>query len=281
MSTQSHPPFQVDLEQRLRLYMPAMFRLLSDRNLKAIQWRRLNKKFVEEHKKRKLLYEANNNYLRIEANFYDLINATINGDQSAFRLVGYFDILFKGLDNNLLPLEKVMVRDTVYFALINFDHKFRNFIGELSVLLNAVENRRYSLLGIEKDIIANNNTADFTLLDNATGAKELAEVVNIHLDDSNYLKENLVNKIEKKLEEKTNKLVHFAPFSLIPIIWAPWEVLKDIATLYKSGDVITINGVVEPVAYCAFCDSNNRPIYRFGPISTLFPKGDIFVKWVD
>ena len=272
---------EVDLEQRLRLYMPAMFRLLADRNLKKAHWKKLSKKFVAEHYKRAALYEANNNYLLVEANFFDLINATIRGEKSAFRLVGYFDILFKALDKNLLSGEKIMVRDTLYNALINLDHKFRNFIGELAVLCNAVDKRRYSLLGVEKDFIAQNKTADFTLLDNNTGETELLEVVNIHLDDSIYLKETLVTKLTGKLADKTCNSSSHKPFTLVPVIWAPVAVLQDLRQLYKSGNGVVINGVNEPVAYCAFSGPNDLPIYRFCPISSLFPEGQIFVEWVE
>ena len=140
----------VDLESRLKQYMPAMFLLLAEKNLKAQQWRNLNKRFVEEHNRRVDEYARNNDYLLVEANLYDLINAVFGGDKSALHLVGYIDVLFKALDKNLLPQEKAMVRNTIYNALINFDHKFRNFIGELAVLNNAVEGRRYSLSAIEK-----------------------------------------------------------------------------------------------------------------------------------
>jgi len=272
---------EVDLEQQLQFYMPSMFRLLADRNLKKRQWKKLNKKFVDEHYKRVSLYETNNNYLLVEANFYDLINATMRGEKSAYSLVGYFDILFKALDKNLLPEEKVMVRDTIYSTLIHFDHQFRNFIGELAVLCNAVDKRRYSLLGVEKDTIAQNKTADFTLLDNNTGKKELVEVVNIHLDNSNYLKETLINKLTEKFADKTCNSSDYKRFTLVPVIWAPVAVLQDLRELYKSGNGVAINDINEPVAYCAFSGPNDLPIYRFCPISSLFPEGQIFVEWID
>ena len=282
MTSENTPDeIEVDLEQRLRLYMPSMFRVLGYGNLKKGQWRNLNKKFVEEHLKRKALYEANNNYLLVEANLFDLINATLKGNESAFRLVGLLDILFKGLGNHLLLEEKVMIRDTIYAALINFDHKFRNFIGELLVLLNAVENRRYSLVGVESDKIAKNNSADLTLLDNSTGEKELVEVVNIHFDNSDYLKETLNFKIKDKMVKKTGGSSDFKPFTLAPVIWAPWEVLKDIGELYKSGNGVVMDNVNEPVSYCFFSGSNDMPIFRFGKVSTLFPEGEIYVNWVD
>jgi len=272
---------EVNLEQGLRAYMPAMFRVLGNGNLKKGQWRNLNKKFVEEYNKRKALFHANNNYLLIEANLFDLINATLRGDESAFRLVGLLDILFKGLGKHLLEDEKIMVRDTIYATLINFDHKFRNFVGELLVLLNAVENRRYTLLGVEIDFIANNNTADFTLLDGSTGNKELVEVVNIHFDDANYLKETLENKIRDKVDKKTGGRADYKSFTLAPVIWAPWKVLKEIGELYKTGNGVVMDAVNEPLAYCFFSGPNDIPVYRFGKISTLFPEGRILVNWVD
>ena len=281
MPEENNKPFEVDLEPKLRLYMPAMFRVLDNGNLKKGQWRNLNKRFVEEYYKRKELYAANNNYLRMESNFFDLIDATLRGEEEAFRLVGLFDILFKGLGSHLLVTEKIMVRDTIYSTLINFDHKCRNFIGELLVLLNAIENRRYSLIGVEIDFIAQNNTADFTLLYNSTGEKVLVEVVNIHLDNSDYLTETLNNKIKEKIEKKTGGNSDFKPFTLAPVIWAPFEVLKEIAALYKSGNGVEMDGVNEPLAYWFFSVPNGMPIYRFGKVSTLFPEGNIFVKWVD
>jgi len=272
---------EIDLEQHLRIHMPAMFRLLADRNLKKAQWKKLNKRFIEEHNKRTALYKTNNDYLQVEANFFDLITSTIRGKQSAFRLIGYFDVLFKALDKNLLPDEKLMIRDTLYNALINLDHKFRNFIGELAVLNSAVDKRRYSLVGIEKDFIAQKKTADFTLFDNTTKKKELVEVVNIHLDDSRYLKETLTEKITNKVADKSCNTSDHSPFTLVPVIWAPVSVLQDLEKLYKSGNGVVISGVSEPCAYCNFTGPDNFPVYRFCSISTLFPQGEILVEWVD
>lgn len=272
---------KVDLETRLKLYMPALFRLLGDDNLNSRQWKKLNNKFIKEYNRRKSLYEANNNYLLVEANIYDLISSMLSGNKSAFRLIGYFDILFKGLDNNLLAEEKRLIRDTLYDTLINLDHTFRNFIGELSVLLNLVDQRRYGLLGIEKDFIAGRKTADFTVLDNTTNTIELVEVVNIHFDQSKYLKENLTQKISNKIVDKTQNSESFKPFTLVPVIWAPVEVLKEIATLYKTDVSMKIPGSHEPLAYCVFEDPNGHPVYRFAHISTLFPDGQITVQWVD
>lgn len=97
-------------------------------------------------------------------------------------------------------------------------------------------------------------------MDNNTGEQELVEVVNIHLDDANYLKENLVNRIEKKLLEKTSGKADYPRFTLVPVIWSPWEVLKDIEAHHKSGNGIATNGVVEPMAYCAFSGPNDLPL---------------------
>ena len=271
----------IDLEARLRIYMPAMFRLLKDNNLNGKQWRNLHKRFLEVHAERIRKYKENENYLLIEANFFDLISSAINGHKPAIRLVGYFDVLYKALNKTLNEDEKKLIRTTDYNSLINMDHKFRNFIGELAVLLNALEGRRYNLVGIERDKIGGGKKADFTLLDIASGKEELVEVVNIHLDEEQFLEENITSKITKKIKEKTEERVDFKEFTLVPVIWAPVSVLKVLADLYKSGNGPKFHNVHQPVAYCVFEAPDGQPVYRFANIATLFPEGRILVQWLD
>ncbi len=273
-------PIELDLEQRLGLYMPAMFRLLVDNNLEQWQWDNLNKKFLDTQNKRITSQKTINKPLIIESNLYDLINATFRGNKSAFRFVSYVDILFKHLGNNLLPEEKRMIKDTLYNTLISHDHQFRNYIGELSILNKAVEKRTYSLIGAERDIIAHGTTADFTLLNNQSGKTELFEVVNIHFNSSEKLKGRLFRKVKEKIKEKTCKQIDYSPFTLIPVLWAEWKILKELEQLYKSGSGVEIEGVNEPLAWCVFEDEKDGIFHRFMPIKQLFPEGRILVTWV-
>lgn len=271
---------EIDLEQRLRMYMPSMFRLLGTGNLSKRKWKKINQKFIEVYNERTEDYKSNNNHLQVKANLYDLIISMIKGNASAARLLGYFDVLFKSLDNNLAVEQKPLVRNSLFNVLVEMDHNFRNYIGELSVLNNILEGGKYKLLGIESDIISQNKTADFTLEDDLCN-KELVEVLNIHIDSSEYINETLQSKIEEKVGKKTSAEDSYNEFTLVPVIWAPVNVLQDIATLYKSGLGFKMNYVHEPLAYCVFSDPNNLLIYRFCSVSRLFPDGQILVKWVD
>jgi len=267
---------QVDLHTNLRRYMPAMFRLLMEDGLSQDKWDNLNRKFVSTYQKRIALQTKSKKPLIVEANLYDLISSTFHNDKSALRFVGYIDIIFKLLGNNLFPEEKLMVTETLYNVLVSHDHQFRNYIGELSVLNKAIEKRTYNLIGVERDSIAQGTTADFTLLNNQTGKTELFEVVNIHLNNSQKIKGRLF----RKIKEKTCKQANYTPFTLIPVLWAEWKILKEVEQLYITGNGVEMEGVNEPFAFCAFSDENNKPIYRFMPIKKLFPEGRILVNWI-
>jgi hypothetical protein len=268
----------IDLENRLKSYMPSIFELLEGHNLSRKQWKKLNKNFINKFNERKKSYTANNDYLLVEANMFDIISGAIDRNESALRLLGFFNVLFERLSKNLSKDEKSKIRDTIFNILVNLDHKYRNFIGELAVLNSLLENTTQTLIGVESDIISKKNTADYTIGKRGNSEIELVEIVNIHIDEADInLNEILTQKITNKLNEKTNCDANHEVFTLVPVIWAPVVDLQRVESLYKSGERIDIPNVSEPFAYCCFYTPANLPIYRFCRITTLFTKNEIEV----
>lgn len=258
-----------DIENNLRLYMPFLFELLGDNNLKKKQWRKINENFKKDFEGRKAVVTANN-YLRVEASLYDVIYSTLTGDESAYRMFEFINIVLIRLNKYLSVDEKAQLKTTIFNVLSNFDHKYRNFIGELAAL-NAMNESGYKLIAVEKDFIAGGRTADFTVYKNDRNDPELVEVVNIHFDETDEdLERLLLGKINKKIAEKIGNATTYRTFNLMPVLWAFPKDLKRLQEMYKAGFKINVPNVHEPFAYCSFRGETIENIHRFCAISNLY-----------
>lgn len=82
----------IDLKNRLSEYIPILFEFLGD---ETISWSKINSQFMKNLDSRKRLYAANDNYLLIEASFYDIISEGINGNKSALRIFSFINKLLE------------------------------------------------------------------------------------------------------------------------------------------------------------------------------------------
>ena len=258
-----------DIENRMRQYLPLLFELLAPHNLSAHQWKTINKRFSEDFELLKKRVRENGNQIVVEASLYNVISGVINGDQSAVTILDFINNIFARLNRDLNAEQKQKIRKIVFSLLINFDHKYRNFVAELAVLSKMLsENTR--LVGIEIDKITGNTNADFTV--EIDGKKVLVEVVSIHFYKSMSDLGKFVNgKITKKINEKTNGGSIYNQFYLVPVLWAFPKELYRFRLLYRSGKIKLPHNVFEPVAYFSFLESNGGGlVHKFESISTLF-----------
>jgi hypothetical protein len=263
-----------DVEKKLRILLPPLFDLLGDKNLSQRKWNKINKKLKTHVDQRRKDFLANGNYLRIETNLYDIIiEAVLKENKSAEIMFGFIYYVFANLNEVLSPQQRELVRKTIYDLLTQFNKDYRNHLAELAVLSKLI-GKGYKLVGIEKDRIWGNKTADFTLERN--GEQTLVEVVSIHFDKG---KERVVDfikgKIIDKLDDKTNHGDIHSPFVLVPMLWAFPNELFEYHKLYKNGKIGLPPNVAEPLGYKQFLDDDNDIGFSFKAISQLFTTDNI------
>ena len=267
----------IDLENKLPIYLPGLLELLNNKTFRPHEWRKINTN-LEKHLSERRQTIIRNNYLKVETNIYDIIIGVIEGKTSPYSYFQYLYILFKRLTKNLTIEERKKLRPTLYSVLINLDHKYRNFIGELSVLNNIREsNKDYRLIKVDKDIIVDEKKADFTFEHIYTKELELFEVVNIHAYETVAgfdLKRFVIGKIQDKILAKTKGKSDYRPFKLVPVFWGQVEDMKRLNEIFKNEKVELPENVFEPLSLCSF-DGPDFPVHRFVKISELFTEGPI------
>lgn len=259
---------QVDLKSKLQLHLPVLVSLIGDM---PFAWEDVNRLFIEKYSIRYANYIAANNYLQVEINFFDVISQTLLGNRNYFPLYTYFKKLLEELDMQLTPEKKVLLSGTFRSLLTNWDIKFLNFIGELSVLNNLLKSG-YHLEAAEEEM-PNGKHMDFSLIGH-NKSKVLVEVRNIHVHNGDDKSDKqLVRQIKRKLTRKVNaKSEHGLPgivFHIVPVIWAPHKILLRLKSLYDSNLNMLHLNILEPVAYACFTYENDYVI-KFGSLRTLF-----------
>jgi len=264
-----------DLESRLREYMPSLFTLIGNR---PFGWNNINKIAERNFEKRSKEYWALQNddeiidkRLIVEANLYDVIGSMREGDDFAKTLFTYFDLLLQHLGKMLSTYQKDLICTTLKGFLIDTDKNYRNYIGELAVLNNCL-NGDFDLVSLEEPM-PNGKKIDFNLKHKISKKTQLVEVLNIHY---NYLKEytddtlalEIKGKIIDKLKDKTKNDCD-TEFYLVPVIWANYEQLKWISSLYADKINIQNKLVIEPSAFGCFTYPDGSQIYKFGTLSSL------------
>lgn len=261
----------LDIKSKLQEYLPSVINLLND---DVIGWANINKLFEADFQKRMKRYSDNNDALRVECSFYDIISASLGGNPYAIKQLDFFDKVFKNLDKNIPIQKKVELKSLVYSLLTNFDRIYLNQIGELAILNSFLSSNNYSLEVIEFPL-GNGNRIDFKLFNQNKNDSVLIEILNIHLtkplsDNYSEIKKFLTKRLEDKIKAKTKAQLNECNFSLASVIWSEkGEYLKRISAFYKAGFTIDVPNALEPFAY--ICDTNDKVIqHKFGHISSLF-----------
>lgn len=258
---------QVDVKAKLTQHLPSLLQLMGNNPFK---WDEVNAIFIEKFTKRYEEYIADNNYLQVEITFYDVITQKLSGNHKYLYLFTYFDNLLIDLNKYLPDKKKSLLSGTFWHLLTNWDLKFLNFIGELSVLNNLLKSG-YELEMVEEKM-PNGKRMDFKVK-STTGKMILVEVVNIHLPDKgDKTDKQLVKSIRRKLVAKVNmkskKSLINTVFHLVPVLWGKHQMLLKVKDLYDTHLDLQHLNIYEPVAYSCFI-YENQYIIKFGSLKTL------------
>jgi len=263
----------VDLENRLKIYVPDLFKLIEGQN---ISWLSINRKFGKFLQQRKIRFHKGGGYLKDQVNFYDVVVQTINGKQEFERFFIYMNVVFRRLNENLSSSQKIMVSKIVRNLLREFSLDYIHSLGELYVLDSLVRHKMYRLVEVEFKL-NNGKCIDFKLISSESNKDVLVEIMNIRLDEKKLnshkeISEYLMGKFSSKIDYKTMSIPSNFNFFIVPVIWGSKEDLLKVNDFYKNGSGITINRMMEPFSYCCWVDETGKtePFYKFSRISTLF-----------
>jgi hypothetical protein len=271
---------EVDLENRLKLYVPDMFTLMGKQ---GFNWSELNERYGEFLRDRKIKFRLNGNYLRDPVNFYDVTLRSVTSDDPVFQnYFVYINKVFRSLSTILTDDEKIMVNSIIRNLLRQFSRSYTHSLGELFVLNNVMKSEKYRLRKIEYENpeepkIKNKKgkTIDFLFYSLELKQDILLEVMNVDLKektviDSTHLKLHLERKISDKIKDKKKSFPKFN-FNIIPVLWGTSEELRVVYDMYKQGVGPNFDNVMEPFTYGYFYkESGGHSFYKFSPISTFY-----------
>jgi|GEM_PF-6617033 len=265
------PPEDFDIRRHLQTRFPEFFLLLGKN---SINWRTVNKAYARQASK---YYERNHRTgktFRIDPSIYSIITLSMQHDPEANRTFDYMKLLFMELNESLSHNEKKLIVPALYGILTNIDLKFRNFLGELSVL-NLLKRQGYTLLETERPLIEsepNGTKIDFHLKNTKTNQEHLVEIVNIKIDDKNTADDETITKllnakiVGKLLEtgiKRSNK------FILMPVVWGNWEYVLRLLAYFQTNNP-TFANTITPAALVPFTTETGELVHIFGTIDTIF-----------
>jgi hypothetical protein len=261
--------YKVDIEARLRKYLPVLFEILEGRTL---DWKAINKKFEKVFRKRAKDQESGKKL--VEVNLYDVISESLSGNKQAERLIRFLQKLLEEINVNL-GVDKAKINDTLYGMLIEFDLNYYNYVAELAVLNQLLKSNDYSLIETESPL-GNGNSAEFLLNKKDGNVRILLEVVSIRPRIFPGSDDEIVALIDQKVREKIGKKTKGDPkyfiFLLVPVFWGSAAELKKVASLIHEGKIRAKDNILELCGYCTFSDEGNNYLdHRFGTLATLFP----------
>lgn len=261
---------QVDLETQVKVYLPIIFEILDKDSISAKKWKKINDKHQAEYQKRKKQWEDNTRKT-FEINLYDLFEMYREGNRGAYKFLDMIKRTLEELHSSLPEKDRTKIKGTIYSMLVELDKTHRNYIGELLVLNNAIKHQQYKLISIESPI-TKSTKADFLLKNLITGDTELVEIVNLHIDDD---KENLglfiTGKLEEKFGMKTKGISDHYKFTLVPVIWGSYALLRRIEAVYNNGEIPNLPYCLPACAFITYdYVGTNEFTVHFGTITTLF-----------
>jgi hypothetical protein len=258
---------QVNLNQSLSRYIPSLTQLIGDRDF---AWVDINRRFIEFMTGRLNDYRAGGNFLQVPITFYDVVSQAMLENRKYVYLFTYFNNMLSELNSTLPENKKHLLRGIVKSMLTNWDMKFLNFVGELSVLNNLLKTS-FQLDQVE-EIMENGKRIDFTV--RAAGDRlERIEVVNIYLDNAEAYEDERLEKFvkgklsEKYLDKTKNELQQ--AITLVPVLWGTHAMLLRLKTIFSGRDILPGLPVHEPMAYSCLISETTYYI-KFSKLSNVF-----------
>jgi hypothetical protein len=180
-----------------------------------------------------------------------------------------FNAVLENLFNQTDEKERLLLSNTIFNTLINFDRKYLNFIGELAVL-SILKDRGFYLEKTEYPLTNEKNAKSIDFLFSKNGENKLLEVVNIHIPyESPLTKESIKQMFDGKVRDKIadkSKNTEWK-FSLAPVIWSDFQTLEIINDFFEPEKY---DGVLFPFAYVGYNlrDSNQSKV-TFGSLDRV------------
>lgn len=257
-----------DLRKDVKTALPILFEFVPETDR---AWGIANKLYRVEVEKN--YRKAANSIIEVEATLHDIIRKALKGDAQAARMLDFFKKLLEELTMYCSVEDGNKIRKTIREMLINMNHRYLNFFGEIAVLNNLMKTGDYYLDQVEARLLDSPKTIDFAIRKKESGKTLLVEVVNIHPDSDRI--ENIPGKLSTyltgKIIQKRESKATATEFYLIPVIWAPYNDLKIYSDFLRE-HTLPIPGLIEPAAYSTFVSKNDGAVFihRFGRLTTLF-----------
>lgn len=257
-----------DLRQEVKQNLPVLFEFIPEPNR---TWGKAQKLFNAEVERN--YSKAKGETIKIEANLYLIIDKAQKGDGQAKRLLNFFQKLLEETLQHTSAKEIPKIRKNIKDILLNVDHKYLNFFGEIAILNNLLKQRYFQLEAVEAPLSDSKSTIDFKIRNINTNTTLLVEVYNVHLNadkvenDKEKIESFLTTKFKNKIRKKDTKEL----FYLVPVIWGSASDLLVYSDFFTHNQ-LPIKGLIEPVAYSTFISPEGESIFnhRFGRLSTLF-----------
>jgi hypothetical protein len=265
---------QFDVEGRLRMYFPIFFELLGDNKIK---WKTVTKVFSKKVEEWKAKHDKTGKNIRVEASLFNLITASIQGNDHAASHLKFIQNVFEELIKNLDADEGKLVVPALYGMLTNINRKFYSFLGELCVLNNIKKNTAFKLFAVEVPVLAEQperTKLDFHFVNHSNSKSLFIEVVNIHLNGIEEWPDVKINNLfHQKIQGKLNStgIKHNQGFQLVPVFWGQFDELNRINKFYKDYKTNFLN-TTPPLSFASFKYGDGGQIHFFGTIDSIIDK---------
>lgn len=263
-----------DIEGRLRLYFPIFFELLGDNKIK---WKTVTKVFTKKVDEWKVEHDKTGQNIRAEVSLFNLITASIQGNENATSHLKFIRNVFEELIQSLDKKERELVVPALFGMVTNINRKFYSFFGELCILNNFKKNTTLKLIAVEVPVLTDQPDGpklDFHFINPENSNSLFIEVVNVHLNGIEEWPDEKINTlIHQKIQGKLNAtgIKHNQKFHLLPVFWGQFAELNRINTFYKEHKVAFQNAT-PPWSFASFDYGSQNKVYFFGTISSIIEK---------
>jgi len=263
----------LDIKAGLSYYLPSLLQLIEG----DIRWKSLNKIFNERFKSYSERYEQGERF-PLRMTLYSLVSSAENGNQEHIQVLSFIDNVFKSLAKTMTSKEKLLIKTNIA-NLLEYDHGFLHFLGELCVLNCLLASGICRLEKTEYRLNQNTKGIDFKILNTDTAESFLVEIVNIELRDDKMVNHSLIQKfLSGKFQEKlqdTDKS-GILDYTLVPVLWGGKDNLTNILKVkeFYEKTNFKMDRVQIPLVYMQLA-SDTAIFNKFGSILNCLKAGTL------
>lgn len=252
--------YKFDVKAGLEFYLPTLYNLIEE----PFKWSQLDKLWHKQFEKNNKRFE--DGPFQYGINIFQIsVYAVEKGDESSIRYLDMLNQLFTALAQLLTKPERQMLRGNL-FDLLRYSEDFRNYLGEFLILFVLLKNRRYKFVCSEYGVKKGAPTIDFKMLNMESGLPEYFEVINIIMNESQFVSHQeteqfLRSKIEPKILNKNKSGLHYV---LVPVVWIGYDEWCKLVRFYQDTN-FGIEGVSMPFVHSRF-DVDNEKFDKFSSL---------------